>query len=129
MADGGTAEGFERLADGYGTFPLKATGRELDTAFALSTQRRLAGDMFLHLGTAQAAPSRDFLLRHALLRAVANAGLYAEAAAGNERPQGPLRLGLADPDALRRLRAAVRDWRASGEEIRLAETELDRWES
>jgi len=58
-------QGFDDRADAY-ISRLQRHGQHLNTGFAFSIQKRIAGDVLKHLKTEQASTSMDFLVRHVL---------------------------------------------------------------
>ena len=74
--DGAT---FDTHARTYESLFVRGMHRRLATPFALDVQMRTAKEVYLHLLTAQGAPNRAFLIRHATLRMLRNADFYARA--------------------------------------------------
>jgi len=62
-------EQFELLADEY-VKDIEGVGHTIDTSFALSVQKRIAYDMWLHLCSGKARSNYDFLFNHAYVTVI-----------------------------------------------------------
>lgn len=111
---------FETHARTYESLFIRGMRRRLATPFALEVQMRTAREVYLHLLTDQGAPNRAFLIRHGLVRMLANAGFYARAAEETDMDRDPGGLGFGERH-LGEVNAVIERARGIAAEVEMAE--------